>query len=79
MLGEGENDGTSCLAKNSKPSLKGGGSKKGKGKGKGKSKGVKGKKGASAASAAAAVQDGVNEGGLCRMDSSHLCFEYHRY
>ena len=69
MLGEGEDDGVGSSA-GRKPS-----SKKGKGKGKG-SKGKK-KSPPSAKRSTAGGFSGVDQGGP-RVDSGHLCFEFHR-
>lgn len=76
LLGEEEDDGVSRppLASSRKGS-KGGGGKKGKGKGKG-GKGAKKTPAASAGVPGTAGEEAV-EGGA-RVDSSHLCFEYHR-
>ncbi|CAM9929821.1 unnamed protein product, partial [Ectocarpus fasciculatus] len=75
MLGEGEDDGAGPPPGSSRKSSKSGGGKKGKGKGKG-AKGGK-KTPPAAAVAAADGGEGAVEGGG-RVDSSHLCFEYHR-
>lgn len=73
-MGDGEDDGTSTTAAR-KISNRGGGKK-----GKGKGKGGKGKKSCAPAitttTTTAATEGGEGE---VRVDSSHLCFEYHRY
>ncbi|CAM9523140.1 unnamed protein product [Ectocarpus sp. 13 AM-2016] len=75
MLGEGEDDAAGPPPASSRKSSKSGGGKKGKRKGKGAKGGKK-----TPPPAAVAAGDGAGEGvveGGGRVDSSHLCFEYH--
>ncbi|CAM9411231.1 unnamed protein product [Ectocarpus sp. 12 AP-2014] len=75
MLGEGEDDGAGPPPASCRKSSKSGGGKKRKGKGKGAKGGKK-----TPPPAALAAGDGAGEGvveGGGRVDSSHLCFEYH--
>ncbi|CAB1115968.1 unnamed protein product [Ectocarpus sp. CCAP 1310/34] len=76
MLREGEDDGAGPPPASSRKSSKSGGGKKGKGKGKG-AKGGKKTPPPAAVATGAGGGGGVVEGGG-RVDSSHLCFEYHR-